>query len=544
VVDSTLQSDDRALSPVVGVALLIAIVVAIAAVSAGLILGLAEPNDPAPAAAFDVESADAAGEMVIRHDGGDTIDGDRLRIEGVTDADADAFAGRRVATGTTATVAPTDDEIELVWASDERDNSAIVARLDAVVSAPFTARGAYQLLSERSEQAAPADGSHGLLFRIENPGDERATISGITLDVPDNDTVSHAHNTGSTRPGRCDGPDDPTRFCSLVQVTNPTGATHGYVAGASAGSLPYTVGTVPGDSTDESDWIAPTLGGGETASLSVYRFQTGPDVNADAAADMAGQTVEITVAFDTGQRVVIRRSLPGGQPEPEPEILEPGDRDFGSGDAVAGDVSAIDGDVDADGTAAIDGDIRAGGDVDLAENATIGGGVIGSDVSLDTGVSVGGGIVGSDVDISGNATVGGPIVGDSDVDVDGDTTVSGPLEGEDISVGGTATVGGSIDAAGDVDVTNDATLDGDIAAGGGVDIDSSSLSTVDSIDADEDVSLDTPGLRIDGDVHSAGSTVAFDADNISVTGGVTAGSIDCNGGNVTVAGQSCSAYTD
>lgn len=544
MVASALQSDGRALSPVVGVALLIAVVVALGAVSAGLILGLAEPNDPVPAATFDVESADAAGEVVIRHDGGDTIDGDRLRIEGVTEADADAFAGRRVDTGTTATVAPTDDDIELVWASDERDNSAIVARLDAAVSVPFAARGAYQLLSERSEQAALSDGSHGLLFRIENPGDERATISGITLNVPDNDTVSHAHNTGSTRPGQCDGADDPTRFCSLVQVTNPAGATHGYVSGASTGSLPYTVGTVPGESTDESGWIAPTLEAGETASLSVYRFQTGPDASADDAADMAGQTVEITVAFDTGQTVVIRRALPGSQPEPEPEILETGDRDFGSGDSIAGGVSAIAGDVDASGDADIAGDLRAGGDVALTDSATVDGGVIGSDVSLDTDASVGGGVVGSDVDISGNAAVSGPVVGDGDVDADGDATVGGPIEGEDVSVGGTTSVDGDIDADGDVDVTSDGTVEGAIVSDGDVDVDSSSLSTADGIDAGGDVSLDTAGLRVTGKVRSTSGTVDFDADNIVVTGGVVADDIDCDASNVTVDGQSCSAYAD
>jgi len=543
VVDSALQSDDRGLSPVVGVALLIAIVVAVAAVSAGLILGLAEPNDPAPTATFDIESADAAGEVVIRHAGGDTIDGDRLRIAGVADSDTDAFAGDRVATGTTATVAPTDDDIELVWASEERDNSAVVARLDTAVSVPFTARGAYRLLSERSEQAAPTGGSRGLLFRIENPAGERSAITGVTLEVPENDTVSHAHNTDDTRPDQCDGADDPTRFCSLVQVTNPTGATHGYVAGASAGSLPYTVGSVPGDSTDDAGWVEPTLGPGETASLSVYRFQTGSDASADDAANMTGETVEITVAFDTGQTVVIRRLLSGGQPEPDPEILEPGDRDFGSDDSVAGDVSAIAGDVDASGDADIAGDLRAGGDVSLSDSATVGGGLIGSDVSLGTDASVGGGVAGGDVDLSGNAAVDGAVVGSGDVDADGDATVGGRIEGEDVSVGGTASVGG-IDATGDVDVASDATVDGSIAAGGDGTVDSSSLSSVDGIDAAGDVSLDTPGLRVTGDVRSASGTVDFDADDIVVTGDVTASDIDCDAGNVTVAGQPCSAYAD
>lgn len=89
-------ADDRAVSPVIGVILMVAITVVLAAVVGTFVFGVGErPNDPPPRIAFTV--ADAPEELVfegpsqngnlsqqkvltIAHDGGESIDTDRLRI--------------------------------------------------------------------------------------------------------------------------------------------------------------------------------------------------------------------------------------------------------------------------------------------------------------------------------------------------------------------------------------------------------------------------------------------------------------------------------
>lgn len=71
---------ERAVAPVVGVALLVAVTVVLAsAVGAGVVLQFpGAPPDPT-AASFDAE-ADATGEIRVVHTGGDAIDPDALRL--------------------------------------------------------------------------------------------------------------------------------------------------------------------------------------------------------------------------------------------------------------------------------------------------------------------------------------------------------------------------------------------------------------------------------------------------------------------------------
>lgn len=82
----------RAVAPVVGVALLVAVTVALAsAVGAGVVLQT--PGAPATptAASFDAE-ADATGEIRVVHTGGDAVDPDALRL--VVHVDGDPLASQ------------------------------------------------------------------------------------------------------------------------------------------------------------------------------------------------------------------------------------------------------------------------------------------------------------------------------------------------------------------------------------------------------------------------------------------------------------------
>jgi flagellin-like protein len=81
-----LLSDDDAVSPVIGVILMVAITVILAAVIATFVLGLGEQvSDTAPQASFTFEfseNATDAGMLTITHDGGDSIKQTELLVRG------------------------------------------------------------------------------------------------------------------------------------------------------------------------------------------------------------------------------------------------------------------------------------------------------------------------------------------------------------------------------------------------------------------------------------------------------------------------------
>ena len=76
---SKLFNDDKAVSPVIGVILMVAITVILAAVIGTFVLGLGDSiSDTTPSASINAEVTD--GEIEFTHQSGQNIDGDNLRI--------------------------------------------------------------------------------------------------------------------------------------------------------------------------------------------------------------------------------------------------------------------------------------------------------------------------------------------------------------------------------------------------------------------------------------------------------------------------------
>jgi len=71
--------DERAVSPVIGVILMVAITVILAAVIGTFVLGLGENVESAPQASFDFNNINSTA-TEIEHRGGDTIDGNEIEI--------------------------------------------------------------------------------------------------------------------------------------------------------------------------------------------------------------------------------------------------------------------------------------------------------------------------------------------------------------------------------------------------------------------------------------------------------------------------------
>ena len=125
---ATHSTDDRAVSPVIGVILMVAITVIMATMIGSVFLDYAgQVSDQPPQAAFDYEQTDTD-EIKITHVSGERIDNERLRItvggdevfpdESGSDVSKTGWASP-VAVGDTVDIEHTDadsgDTVRLIW---------------------------------------------------------------------------------------------------------------------------------------------------------------------------------------------------------------------------------------------------------------------------------------------------------------------------------------------------------------------------------------------------------------------------------------------
>jgi flagellin-like protein len=146
-------TDDDAVSPVIGVILMVAITVILAAVIGTFVLGIGQNQSTTPQATFDFEyntsadTSDSTSEagLVITHAGGDTFNQENsndLTVKGgsgtsgsLSGADGVTFSGSLPASaGTTHNVAGNalspGDTISVIWTGPGGDKSQTVAEFD------------------------------------------------------------------------------------------------------------------------------------------------------------------------------------------------------------------------------------------------------------------------------------------------------------------------------------------------------------------------------------------------------------------------------
>jgi flagellin-like protein len=107
-----LFDDERAVSPVIGVILMVAITVILAAVIGTFVLGLGDQvqqTTPQASFGFDIEEdADANGDVLtVTHESGDTIDGANLKVSATTTFNATDSSGTWAGYGDSTTFANT-----------------------------------------------------------------------------------------------------------------------------------------------------------------------------------------------------------------------------------------------------------------------------------------------------------------------------------------------------------------------------------------------------------------------------------------------------
>mgnify|MGYP002277853678 CR=1 FL=1 len=138
-----LLTDDDAVSPVIGVILMVAITVILAAVIGTFVLGLgSQVSQTTPQASFGFEFASDNSDVTVAHEGGASITSDNTKslvIRGPSDSQTwvNGSTGTfPVAAGDTETLTPSSsfsagDTVRVVWTSSNGDQSATLGRQDA-----------------------------------------------------------------------------------------------------------------------------------------------------------------------------------------------------------------------------------------------------------------------------------------------------------------------------------------------------------------------------------------------------------------------------
>ena len=141
-----LFDDDDAVSPVIGVILMVAVTVILAAVIAAFVLGFGESDDVGPSTSFDYEYSDIdgqpGGELTIKVQAGDSFVAERVSFSGADIGDfesADHWGEgpltpnvnpeSRISSGQRITGDVDDEEfeIDIIWTSDDSESSNIIA---------------------------------------------------------------------------------------------------------------------------------------------------------------------------------------------------------------------------------------------------------------------------------------------------------------------------------------------------------------------------------------------------------------------------------
>jgi len=138
-----LLNDDDAVSPVIGVILMVAITVILAAVIASFVLGLGDSQQQTPTASFDYDyDSSATGTttgLTITAESGDDIQSDRVTITGPAlgsdknfhDDGSLSGGGDDITSGTKVDINADEltagEEVRITWSAEDQDSSTTLS---------------------------------------------------------------------------------------------------------------------------------------------------------------------------------------------------------------------------------------------------------------------------------------------------------------------------------------------------------------------------------------------------------------------------------
>ncbi len=554
----------RGVSAVVGIVLLLAVTVLLAAVVAPLMFGtISEFRSETPDAEFafryedgeplELElTADDFGTPVEQGQGlvsvhlqrGGTLDPANVEIRGSVSGgnllENSSVYGPddRVEDGDIVTITAVRDEtIQVIWTGDGGDESAI---LD-----DFTVEIPADLMSDRVPEP---DYTCGYIDDQLNDDENDIEVTGVVVECdldrfyPRIDDITIESENGN--------------LGAIIGEVNGTGDINTDAGNTYEGNVE--------SGTDSDDGDISIKNGSNYYSDVVTKGDS--DVDVDGQSSVEGR-VEATgsVSLQTNSSVAgeIRSGTDGDDGDIDITASRVGDSVFAEGD----------GSVDIDGQSFVDGLVESVNTVDVQENSEVAGRILAGTDSDDgtvtvTDSEVGGSITSESeggVDISTDSTVGGEIVSVGTVDVQGDSEVVGRILAGTDSDDGTVTVTdsevrGSItsETAGGVDIDSGSTVDGAVESAGSADIQEGARvlggvtaggdttvkggSTVDgAIVSDGNVDVQE-GSTVDGGIEVTGGS-NVDLSNAEISGYITlgpSGTFTCD--NSTILGMNCSEY--
>ena len=131
-----LLSDDNAVSPVIGVILMVAITVILAAVIGTFVLGLGEGvQNQSPQVTWDYEQSGSGGSITVTaaHTGGDSIDGDNLEIKSDCTSTNNPFSGSTVTAGNSGQIASScsdGDVTRIVYNNPDSAKTSVIGKYE------------------------------------------------------------------------------------------------------------------------------------------------------------------------------------------------------------------------------------------------------------------------------------------------------------------------------------------------------------------------------------------------------------------------------
>ena len=341
----------RGVSPAVGVVLLVAIVVLLAAGAGALAFGLTDRQPSAPATEVALNQVDGGDSYELVHESGDQVDGDRVTIRGV--ADPDALTGTELVAGTTVSLSPVAETITVVWEDGTSAPSTYILAEFAVDPSSVGERfrsGA--VFTGRASGVVAVEGDGGSVTTVPGTTDV-AAVGGLGADVSGDGTadIPYVDTTGTIRVVDADGDatvlatssdiggtiaTDETRLTTGTWQGSPTSVffvdqNHDTLYRVASGGSPHIVAT-PGNGVQSVTGIGDIDGDG-TAELvfadgsqqlryleptgstsNVVDGQTGSNngIGAGSLADFDGDGTTAVVAVDGSNDIKINRQPSGG----------------------------------------------------------------------------------------------------------------------------------------------------------------------------------------------------------------------------------------
>jgi len=124
---------DRAVSPVIGIVLMVAITVILAAVIGTFVLGLGDSvtGETAPQASWETADGPNGSAVVVAHNGGDSVEASNLDVT-IDDSPvpsenvSDPFSGTVSAGSETIVNVSDGEEVQVIWNAPDSDSSQVL----------------------------------------------------------------------------------------------------------------------------------------------------------------------------------------------------------------------------------------------------------------------------------------------------------------------------------------------------------------------------------------------------------------------------------